>query len=65
MLQRVVALSCEHDTGSWNMGRIKENYKALGAQVKNTAQIIFSSELPVGGRRSARNRCIIQTHFWL
>jgi len=33
-----------NDTRSWKVGKIKEGYKALGAQVKNTsAHVIFSS----------------------
>ena len=48
------------------MGRIKDDYKALGVQVKNTGvQVIFSSVLPVGGKMEARNRCIMHIHFWL
>lgn len=38
-----------NDTASQNLGRSKENYKALGVQVKNLGdQVIFSSILPVG-----------------
>jgi len=38
----------------------KMTTKALGAKVKNIrAQVIFSSILLFGGRREARNRCII------
>jgi len=45
------------------MGRIKENYRALGAKVKNTgAQIVFSV-LPVGGKRETRNSCIVRVSF--
>lgn len=49
-----------NSAGRQNVRRIKEDYKALGGQLKNTgAQVIFSSILPVGRRREARNRCII------
>jgi len=48
-----------------NMGRIKQDNKALAVQVKNTgAQVIFSSVLPVGGKRKARNRHMMH-NFWL
>jgi len=47
------------------MGRIKQDNKALAVQVKNTgAQVIFSSVLPVGGKRKARNRHMMH-NFWL
>lgn len=46
-------------SGSWNVGRIKD-YKALGAQVKNTsAQVTCSLILPAGGKKEARNRHIM------
>lgn len=49
-----------NDSGSWNTGRIREDYKALGAQVKNTgAQIIIFLILPAGGKKEARNRHIM------
>ena len=55
-----------NDTTSWNLGRIKEDYKALGVQVKSIgAQVIFSSILPVRGKGAARNRCRMQINFWL
>lgn len=41
-----------NDTGSQSMVRMKENYKALRMQVKNThAQVAFSSVFPAGERR--------------
>lgn len=41
-----------NDTGSQNMVRMKENYKALRMQVKNThAQVAFSSVFPAGERK--------------
>lgn len=47
---------------SQNLARIKEDYKALGVRVKNiNAQVTF---LPVRGKGSARNRCILQINFW-
>lgn len=46
-----------HDTVSQNLGSIKEDYKVLAVQVKNSgAQVIFSSILPVGGNGAGRNR---------
>ena len=49
-----------NDAGRWNVRRIKEYYKALGARVKNIrAQVIFSSILPVGGKKKARKIRII------
>jgi len=55
-----------NDTASWNMGRTKEDFKALGMQAKSIgAQIIFSSILPVGGKEEARNRRIMNINFWL
>ncbi|XP_040977090.1 uncharacterized protein LOC121232754 [Aquila chrysaetos chrysaetos] len=55
-----------NDTASRNLGRIKEDYKALGMQAKSIgAQVIFSSILPVRGKGLARNRCIMQINFWL
>jgi len=49
-----------NDTASWNLGRIKEDFKALGVKAKwFGAQVIFSSILPVGGKGSARNRHIL------
>ena len=54
------------DTASRNPRRIKEDYKALGVQVKSIgAQVIFSSILPVRGKGAARNRRIMQINFWL
>ena len=54
------------DTASRNPRRIKEDYKALGVQVKSIgAQVIFCPILPVGGKCTARNRCIMQINFWL
>ena len=55
-----------NDTASRNLGRIKEDYKALGVQAKSIgAQVIFSSILPVRGKGAARNRRIMQINFWL
>jgi len=55
-----------NDTASQNLGRIKENFKVLGVKAKCfCAQVIFSSILPVGGRGSARNRCIKSINSWL
>ncbi|GAB0204056.1 hypothetical protein GRJ2_002871200 [Grus japonensis] len=55
-----------NDTASRNLGRIKEDYKALGVQVKNIgAQVIFSSILPVRGKGAARNRHIMHINSWL
>jgi len=49
----------KNDTVSWNLGRIKEDFKALGMQANSIgAQVIFSSILPAGRRGSARNRHI-------
>lgn len=54
-----------NDSRSWNTSRIKEDYKALGAQVKNTgAQITLFLILPVGGKKAARNRHQF-TAMWL
>jgi len=37
-----------NDTTSWNPGRMKEDFKALGVQATSVAaQVIFSSILPV------------------
>jgi len=55
-----------NDTTSQNLGRIKEDFKALGVKANSTgAQVIFCSILPVGGRGSARNRCIMSINSWL
>jgi len=55
-----------NDTASWNLGRIKENFKVLGVKAKSFgAQVIFSSILPVGGRGSPRNRRIMSINSWL
>jgi len=55
-----------NDTSSWSLGRIKEDYKALGVQAKSiAAQVLFSSILPVTGKDIARNRHIMQINFWL
>jgi len=55
-----------NDTMGQNLGRIKEDFKALGVKAKSIgAQVIFSSILPVGGRGSARNRRIMSIHTWL
>jgi len=57
-----------NDTAShlWNVGRIKEDFKALGMKAKSFGtQVIISSILPVGGRGSARNRHIMGINSWL
>jgi len=55
-----------NDTASRNVGRIKEDFKALGVKGKSSgAQVLFSSTLPVGGRASARNRHIMGINSWL
>jgi len=55
-----------NNTASWNLGRIKEDFKALGVKAKSfVAQVIFSSILPVGGRGSSRNRRIMSIKSWL
>lgn len=55
-----------HDTASQNLGRIKEDYKDLAVQVKNSgAQVIFSSILPVGGNGAGRNRDVRHINSWL
>jgi len=55
-----------NDTANRNLSRIKEDFKALGVKAKCFgAQVIFSSILPVGGRGSARNRCIMGSSSWL
>jgi len=55
-----------NDTASWNVGRIKDDFKALGVKAKNFgAQVDVSSILPIGGRGSARNRCITGINSWL
>lgn len=54
------------DTAGWNLGRIKEDYKALGVQVESIgAQGISSSISPVRGKGTVRNRCITQINFCL
>ena len=55
-----------NDTAIWNLGRIRQDYKALVVQAKSIgAQVIFSSILPVRGKGAARNRPIMQINFWL
>jgi len=55
-----------NDTASQNVGRTKEDFKALGVRAKSfAAQFIFSSILPVGGRGSARNRRFMGIDSWL
>jgi len=40
-----------NNTAGQNLGRIKEDFRALGVKAKSFgAQVIFSSILPVGGR---------------
>lgn len=53
-------------TATRSLGRIKEDYKSPGEQLKNIgAQVTFSSILPVGGKGPAGNRHIIHINFWL
>lgn len=54
-----------NDITSQNLGRIKEDYKALEMQLKNGAQITFSFILPVRGKDAARKRCIMEINIWL
>jgi len=55
-----------NDTASQNLGRIKEDFKALRVHEKSIdAQVIFSSVLPVRGKGAARNRHIMHINFWL
>ena len=54
-----------NDTARGNLGRIKEDFKALGMQAKSIgAQVIFSI-LPAGRMGAARNRCIMNINSWL
>jgi len=58
-----------NDTASRNLGRIKEDFKALGVQAKTIdAQVNFSFFLPFRRKGAARNRCIIniksRLHGW-
>jgi len=55
-----------NDRASQNLGRIKEDYKALEVQVKSIgAQVIFSSILPAGGKGVARNQFKMRISSWL
>ena len=55
-----------NDTSGQNLGRIKEDYKALRVQVESIGvQVIFASILPVRGKGAARNRRLMQINFWL
>lgn len=55
-----------NDTASRNLGRSKEDYKVLGVQAKNiSAQITFSSILPVRGKGITTNRRLMHINFWL
>lgn len=49
-----------NDITSQNLGRIKEDYKTLEVQMKNGAQITFSSISRVREKDAARKRCIMQ-----
>ncbi|PKU28829.1 suppression of tumorigenicity 5 [Limosa lapponica baueri] len=53
-----------NDTASQNLGRIKEDYKALGVQVKKIGAQV-SSILPVRGKGTARNEQIMHINSWL
>lgn len=48
-----------NNDGRQNMRRIKDDYKSPGSATEKHWSQVFSSILPVGGRREARNRCII------
>jgi len=49
-----------------NMGRIKEDYKALEAEENNTGtQASLSSILPSGGKRTGRKRHTVNINSWL
>lgn len=53
-------------TGRQKLVRMKENYKALRMQAKNThAQVAFSSTLPARRRKEARSGYIVHINFWL
>jgi len=55
-----------NDTASQNAGRVKEHFKALEVKAKRfSAEVIFSSILPVEGRGSARNRRTVGINSWL
>ena len=50
-----------NDTVKQNLGKIKQDFRALGAQVKGRdAQVIFFSVLPVRGRGAGRGQYIMQ-----
>lgn len=55
-----------NDTTSQNLGRIKEDDKALEVQVRSIGvHIIFSSILLVRRKDAARNKHIMQINCWL
>lgn len=54
-----------NDITGQNLSRIKQDYKALEVQLKNGAQIIFPSILPVRGKDTVRKRCIMEINIWL
>ena len=55
-----------NDTASNTVARIKEDYEALGRQLKTLgAQVVFSSILPVTGRGARRERTILEVNRWL
>lgn len=55
-----------NDIENWNLGKVKDNYKALGVQAWSTgAQVTFSFILLVREKGAARNRCIMQINYQL
>lgn len=50
--------------GTW--ATIREDYRTLKRQAKSIdVAVIFPSVLPLGEKDEAKNRCIMQIHFWL
>ncbi|KAM7138764.1 uncharacterized protein RBU57_016504 [Macrochelys suwanniensis] len=55
-----------NDTARCDTEQIKSDYRALGVRVKDFgAQVVFSSILPVKGRGTGRDRCIVEVNAWL
>lgn len=55
-----------NDMVKQNLGRINQNFRALGTQVKGTgAQVIFSFVLPLRSRGAGRGLHIMQINIWL
>lgn len=49
-----------------SLGKIKQDFRVLGAQVKGMgAQVVFSSVLPVRDRGLGRSQCIMEINTWL